>query len=276
MKKHIAALFAQSPVHVGAGNSVGAVDMPVVRERHTRIPVIPGSALKGVLSTFWGNRREKGSDAYHLFGGEDAKEASAGQLLIGEARVLAFPVRSARKSFAWVTSPLALLRLKRDAGLEFSVPDISSNEKCRANPALLLDGNAVLEEYLFESSGDCSEVANALKNLLEDELWTTVAGRLVVVSDEIFSYFVENACEIATRIKIDEETGTVKNGALFNQEQVPSETMFYFPLSAVSSSELDGEAAVAKLKEKLDANGNLLQVGGDASIGLGFCKICLN
>lgn len=109
MKKHITALFAQSPVHVGAGNSVGAVDMPVVRERHTRIPVIPGSALKGVLSTFWGNRREKGSDAYHLFGGEDAKEASAGQLLIGEARVLAFPVRSARKSFAWVTSPLALL-----------------------------------------------------------------------------------------------------------------------------------------------------------------------
>ena len=258
MKKHIAALFAQSPVHVGAGNSVGAVDMPVVRERHTRIPVIPGSALKGVLSTFWGNRREKGSDAYLLFGGEDAKEASAGQ------------------PFAWVTSPLALLRLKRDAGLEFSVPDISSNEKCRANPALLLDGNAVLEEYLFESSGDCSEVANALKNLLEDELWTTVAERLVVVSDEIFSYFVENACEIATRIKIDEETGTVATGALFNQEQVPSETMFYFPLSAVSSSELDGEAAVAKLKEKLKANGNLLQVGGDASIGLGFCKICLN
>ncbi|MGL4853808.1 MAG: RAMP superfamily CRISPR-associated protein, partial [Lentisphaeria bacterium] len=46
-------LFAKSPVHVGAGNSVGVVDSPIMRERHTKTPIIPGSSLKGVISDLW-------------------------------------------------------------------------------------------------------------------------------------------------------------------------------------------------------------------------------
>ena len=64
----------------------------------------------------------------------------------------------------------------------------------------------------------------------------------------------------------------MEGGALFNQEQVPSETMFYFPVSAVSSSGMSAEDALERLHRKLEENNNMIQVGGDASVGLGFCR----
>ena len=36
-------LFTRTPLHVGAGASVGAIDQPIQRERHTGFPVIPAS-----------------------------------------------------------------------------------------------------------------------------------------------------------------------------------------------------------------------------------------
>ena len=273
MNKHFITLFAQSPVHVGAGNSVGAVDSPVMRERHTRIPVIPGSALKGVISDLWQGKRADNSDAVLLFGSEDAKSASAGQLLIGEARVLAFPLRSAKKSFAWITCPLTLERFRRDSGRDFEIPALSNEEHCWAPDDLKLNDQIVLEEYTFMVKNNTAKLAAALKDITDDKLWKTLAERLVLVTDEIFSFFVENACEIVARIGIDDEKGTVKAGALFNQEQVPSETLFYFPVAAENKKDMDAETALSRLKEKLAENGNMIQVGGDETIGLGFCEV---
>lgn len=53
MKHAILTIFTRTPLHVGAGSSVGAIDQPVIRERHTRFPVIPGSSIKGVLADAW-------------------------------------------------------------------------------------------------------------------------------------------------------------------------------------------------------------------------------
>jgi CRISPR-associated protein Cmr4 len=102
METRILALFTRTPLHVGAGASVGATDQPIVRERHTRSPVIPGTSLKGVLADLWpaAGEGKRTGDAIWLFGAEDAKAASAGALLIGEAKLLAFPVRSAKGAFA--------------------------------------------------------------------------------------------------------------------------------------------------------------------------------
>ncbi|HPO37048.1 MAG TPA: RAMP superfamily CRISPR-associated protein, partial [Kiritimatiellia bacterium] len=53
MKQAILTIFTRTPLHVGAGSSVGAIDQPVIRERHTRFPVIPGSSIKRVLADAW-------------------------------------------------------------------------------------------------------------------------------------------------------------------------------------------------------------------------------
>jgi CRISPR-associated protein Cmr4 len=287
MNKMIMTLFARTPVHVGAGNSVGAVDSPIQRERHTRIPIIPGSSLKGVLADLWNdekfNRTEEGK---WLFGedeggkkkGDKEIPASAGALLIGEARVLAFPVRSAKGMFAWITCPLVLRRFQRETSATFDVPNVQG-ETAHAFEAVKLKDSVVLEEYAFKVDREPDAVlAGALKELVpNDSVWSGIKEQLVIVSDEIFQHFCEHACEVVTRIKINDETGTVDGGALFNQEQVPSETLFYTVVLAQDEKKKDGgsrkaDAALEALKQKL-AEEKWLQVGGDASIGLGFCSV---
>lgn len=283
MKTQKMFLFTRTPLHVGAGNSVGVVDSPIMRERHTKTPIIPGSSLKGVLADLWNDdenrykvkdvwKRKNGSELLQLFGSDDDETASAGALLIGEARVLAFPLRSAKGGFAWITCPHALKKFARDT--EKTIGDISDvdNETCLAGSAVVFEDKkaVVLEEYRLTKTGSIpTAVAEALKGIVSDPLWEP-EKRLVIVSDELFSYFVENACEVVTRIRVNDDTGTVDDGALFNQEQVPSETLFY---SVVACTK--GEDCLGKLKAKVEACGNVLQIGGDATIGLGFCSVTI-
>lgn len=284
MQTQLLTLFARTPVHVGAGNSVGVVDSPVMRERHTRIPIIPGSSLKGVLRGLW----ESGDDeTCWLFGNEQnagKDQFRAGALLIGEARVLAFPVRSAKGGFAWLTCPLALRRFERDAAVSISVPAVAGDTDCLAAAGVTLKDKdkdkVILEEYCLAAIGEPGgDIVAALGALTGDAVWQEVGKRLVVVSDEMFCHFVEHACEVVTRVRIDDETGTVAGGALFNQENVPSETLFYAVIAAQDEKKKGGGAktaaeALKALAGKL-ADTGVIQVGGDETIGLGYCSVKL-
>jgi len=290
MQTKIMTIFTRTPLHVGAGSSVGAIDQPIIRERHTRFPIIPGSAIKGVLSDLWNDERIQAIDkdgnpktdkdgnpvmirtgkALELFGSDDNDKVSAGHLLIGEARIMAFPVRSAKGSFAWLTCPLALHRFERDANIQLNVTQIDGlNEtQCIAAQDVILDGCVILEEYCFQSlKKDISVIADGLEKYGDDPVWKEVATRLVVVNDEMFSYFVENACEVVTRTRINDATGTVYDKALFNQEQAPSETMFYAVFGETNNN------CFTALEDKLSASDNIIQLGGDGSIGLGYCTV---
>ena len=46
-------LQAITPLHVGAGKGVGFIDMPIIREKVTTWPFVPGSAVKGVLRDYF-------------------------------------------------------------------------------------------------------------------------------------------------------------------------------------------------------------------------------
>ena len=282
MQTKIMSIFTRTPLHVGCGSSVGAVDQPVVRERHTGYPVIPGSAIKGVLADLWNEEKTdadgkpsfvRSKDGITLFGNDDTQNASAGKLLIGEGRLLAFPIRSAKGAFAWITCPLALNRYKRDGGFAFTIPDVAANVVCVTKESILRfeGGKVIFEEYpLAVVANEIDELlVAALKNLCADSVWADMPKRLAVVSDELFQHFVENACEIANHNRIDDETGVVANGALFSQENVPSETLFYSVVNVVESTHLD------MLDTKLNAEGLLLQIGADVTTGLGWCTVAL-
>lgn len=289
MQTKLITLFTRTPLHVGAGNSVGVVDSPIMRERHTQTPIIPGSSLKGVLADLWNDCKEnfveisdangkpkkiRNNELKRLFGSDNDKDACSGTLLIGEARVLAFPLRSAKGGFAWITCPHALKKFASDTGRDLGKIPEPENEKCYAGSAVVFPGKnaVVLEEYRFDKKAEAidDKILKEFKALCSDAVWEPET-RLVIVSDEIFSYFVSNACEVVTRIGIDDETGTVKSGALFNQEQVPSETLFYAMLgTAKKAQEKDLEILADKIKKSCR---NVLQVGGDATIGLGFCSV---
>ncbi len=285
-QRRILLIFTRTPLHVGAGASVGAIDLPIVRERHTGFPVIPASSLKGTLADEW-NERSNGSiqrsaEGKWLFGETDANNAAAGALQFTEARLLAFPVRSAKGSFAWITCPLILRRASRDGILaDLSLPSDLSDAYARfaQSGPLALHGNIVLEEYTFTYAGDLPDkFGETLADLHDDPVWKEVKNRLVILSDGMMSFFAQNACEIAQHVRIDDETGTAAGGALFNQENVPSETMFYsivyaFPGRVPSHRGKKPEEAIEALKEKVD--GKAFQFGADASTGLGWCTVKL-
>ncbi len=269
-------IFTRTPMHVGAGSSVGVVDLPIIRERHTSFPVIPGSSLKGVLADLWNGelkdkKREKDTDLYKLFGSDDASNAQIGNLLVGEGQLAVFPVRSAKGGFAWLTCPLALGRLAREIGQNFKL-DMLMEDECWATDDVAIDGQVILEEYCVKQSRNRipDDVLKALGDLSEDELWKgELAKHLVIVSDDMFKYFVENTCEIAQHVKIDDELNTAEKRGLFNQENVPAETMF------VAMMVERGENALQILADRLKEENNLLQIGADATTGLGWCTVAL-
>ena len=261
-------LFTRTPLHVGAGSSVGAIDQPVAREKHTGIPIIPGSAIKGVLADQYvkdrssGTRTDAGRD---IFGHErpDDAESKSGGVSFCEGRLLAFPVRSAKGCFAWVTSPLLLERWKNATGESVALPQNlpTAMEIYGDADTLAHDHTIVLEDYAFDHKGAFSP-GEGLKTSGGVPLWSDLSpSHLCLISDDMLSHFARNSCEVAQHVRINDETGAADEGALFNQENVPAETLFFSALVELRSG------ALAQLTIP-----PVLQVGGDATTGLGFCS----
>jgi len=293
-------LFTRTPLHIGAGQSVGYVDLPIQREPHTRIPIVPGSSLKGVLR----DRDEfESADKEWLFGHEngeaDQSKFRAGALLIGEARVLCFPVRSAKGSFAWITCPLALARYARDAkpqngqmqALPNDFPGVTETPQnntvnvVAGSEVTLADNKIILEEYTYTATTDGALMQalrewethlKELPGLKDDAVWKLLPGRLVIVPDGIFSFYVQSSCEIAQHVAINDETGTAKDKALFNQENCPAETLFHGVMSAQKINGKPAEGEDGALSKLASLDGKPLQIGGGETTGLGWCSFIFN
>jgi CRISPR-associated protein Cmr4 len=71
------------------------------------------------------------------------------------------------------------------------------------------------------------QIPSAKSILPNNPLAQSLVNHLAIVSDNVFRDFVNYAVEIRTRIRIDQALGTVKKGALFSEELIPSESVFY-------------------------------------------------
>lgn len=256
-------------LHPGSGTALGAVDLPVQRERHTEWPVIPGTSLKGVLR----DECQKHSPAavQRLFGREGAADESnlfAGALSFTDARVLAFPVRSLKAVFAWVTCRQVLERWKRDAALigaklEPPMVEVKEGEAALVNGSPLSGGKVTLEEFEFTQKVLPGPVPAPVLDANEQK-------RVVVLDDTDFTHFVKYATEVTARIRLNSVTKTVDEHALFYQEFLPAETLFYsLVLAAPSRMKDDGADAAKNLADFQPPE--YLQVGGDETTGKGLC-----
>ena len=209
-----------------------------------------------------------------------------------EAKLLAFPVRSLAGCFAWLTCPAALKRFQRDAGRKFDIPGVDK-DRVVAGAELVVNKQVVLEEYAMDlqsnSNGQAATLAGQLIDLCADPLWTRpidakgqplktsgVFNRLAIVHDENFQHFVTTCTEVVQRIKISPRTRTVDGSGLFNQENVPCETLFYSVLTLLPSRrppEVRRSDVAARLGELLPNTALSLQFGGDETTGHGFCSV---
>jgi CRISPR-associated protein Cmr4 len=293
MRKEYYLLKVLTPLHIGAGQGLGYVDLPIVREAHTNFPYIPGTSLKGALRNLEINqvaraRGEKPSQVEERLtknkfdqkeedilrlakifgvageGVEEGKEVGAGKVLFSDAFIVLFPVKSAKGIFSLTTCPYVINRFFELLGIDQRVKDVPEGKvkvlNTNGHKNLIKDNNKyklLLEEFVFEA-----EESDELKKFVE--LVGAFVGeeskrRIVCVNDTDFMDFVSNYTEVQTHIKINLDTGTADRGALWTEEYVPAESIFAFSL--VFLEDLDFTPPTT------------FHLGGDITTGKGFVKV---
>ncbi|GAB6273866.1 MAG: hypothetical protein STSR0004_07290 [Peptococcaceae bacterium] len=174
----------ETPLHMGSGNDLGVIDLPVQREKHTGFPKVEASGLKGCMREAFNSLvlneekprvaaleerfpcvKEKrpnkdGETEYHyaleiVFGPEKG-DLHAGALGFTDARLLLFPVRSALGVFAWITCPGVIVKFIKELklGEVKNLPCAPEASTVPEDSGLLCKENKViLEEYTFPAPG---------------------------------------------------------------------------------------------------------------------------
>lgn len=286
MKTSLLFLYAESALHVGAGKSLSAVDLPIQRERTTDFPNIQGSGLKGALRS---QTPAEPNDIFAVFGPDTDKAGDyAGALSVGEAHLVLFPVRSLRGVFAYATSALALARLAREAAaagqaVPFSNPAAPAPKTCQITTSseLGVSGSVVLEEFAFAASSSAGTdmiaqwfATNALPPGEEYSFWREkVKKSLVILPDDDFRDFVLHSTEVTTRVRLEPDSKTVAQGALWTQEALPADSLLVSAITARrlrNGGSMDASDVMDWVQQTIPAR---IQVGGDETTGLGNCAL---
>jgi CRISPR-associated protein Cmr4 len=281
-------MYAETSVHVGGGDSVGAIDLAIAREKYTDFPFIPSSGVKGAIRDWFEKSGEKNDMVEVLFGPEKDGSEHAGAAVFTDARILLFPVRSLKGVFAWITCPFAIERFARDMKLsgqnvgDLQIPSIADSKYVFApeKSANLIEDDLVLEEFTYSAQKvDLTALTVFFKKCFpagdEYKYWRNkLDTNLIVMADDEFRDFVKSSTEVQARIKINSETKTVDGSALFYQENLPSDTLLYTVCAAQRSMKKDHKLAedeVFKALKKLHTNS--VQMGGNESIGKGIFNL---
>lgn len=209
----------------------------------------------------------------------------AGAINFTDARILFFPIKSARNVFAYATCPYVLERFSKDAKIAGKQVNITNfdvrdgNAIVHKDSKLLVNGAVILEEYTFTATID-DTIKNQLVTL---KISKEIIDRLIVLSDNDFKDFVNLSTEVITRTKINNSTGTVQPGALFNEEYLPAETVLYFITIANKIFKKDDKLKIFKTQNQKEnelvmnffekALPEFVQIGGNATLGKGIVNI---
>ncbi len=294
MESKLTFIHALSPLHAGTGQGVGVIDLPIAREKATNIPYLPGSSVKGSLRDEFNddaNLRDK------IFGPEkvDGNNGYAGAIQFTDQTLLCLPVRSLAGTFAYVTSPYILRRLKRDAEsakidvADFKISTINQKFQCHISSdklKLSSENMVVLEDLDLTPTIDADLAKWFQDKLFIGSDWQAIfAARICVVHDDIFSFLLQTSTQIMARIKLDDNTKTTSDGALWYEEALPTESILFglalaFPNDKTRKSDetkFTPKDIFDEVEKKLKKNDlpKSLQFGGNATVGRGLCQMNL-
>ena len=240
-----------------------------------------------------GNKKIRYNEAIDLTFGPESEVSHAGALGFTDARILLFPVKSMKGVFAYITCPQVLKRFEEEiaiAGKEIKLNEqkinagkISANSFPKNTSQVLVSGKVILEEYTFELKPN-EDLKLFAEWLAEKTGINEILQKIVVLTDDDFKDFVHLSTEVVTRIKISNATGTVETGALFTEEFLPAETLLYsLALASPIFKEKPKEKGIFNQNEKDEAElvleffkagiPEIMQIGGDATIGKGIVRI---
>lgn len=290
--------IAETPLHAGSGSDLGYIDLPIQRERHTGYPKVESSGVKGAIRQAFESTEGIDFEKLQRVFGYDGdglseevankfgdKKDFAGALGFSDARILLFPVKSLKGTFAWVTSLGVLAKFHNE--LEhlcgytnlFKLPSSIGV----ASEGLYLDRNETfiqLEEYIYKDlkiQPDISKLAEWMsQHVFAQSLpyWKNkIKENLIVLPEDDFTDFLQFSTEVHTRIKIDNQTGTVKDGALFTEEYLPSEVVLYSLAMFSPEFKKNGMTLEEVSHFFNESKPDYFQMGGNSSIGKGIIRL---
>lgn len=291
MKTRLFHLHALSALHVGTGQGVGAVDLPIARSRATNLPIVAGSAIKGVLRD---ELKLNSDDEKVVFGG-NTDNAQAGAVAFGDAQLLLLPIRSFAGTVAYATCPFILKRYQRDIlssttldksikksiqGLSTSLPKQDVANVVSGSLLLIDDNKIALEDLDLNATPDDDQTKEWAKQIAkavypkETDWQNELKQRFVILPDDVFSFLADTATEIRTRIKINRDTRIVEKGALWTEENLPCETVLWGVFGVSQARDKSGKTAedVSKLLPEQELP---IQIGGKHTVGRGLCRLMI-
>jgi CRISPR-associated protein Cmr4 len=252
-----------TPTHVGCGQGLDDIDLPLQRGVVSGLPVWPGSTVKGVLRDHaaqeWGWTEGEVNERF----GPDRQNAAAhaGMLMPQDAQLLALPVASLCGGWAWVTSRETLRRLRREAPANLAAratawPSLPPAAVHTASGTPTVDTACVPEQSplrlpaqtppwvtlaelalnVDEQPGAataCQAWGEKLAQLAypgtqaDDAEWRQqVAQRLVIVGEEAFAHLCRMATEVRSRVSLGPD-GVAQDSALWREECLPPDTLMW-------------------------------------------------
>jgi CRISPR-associated protein Cmr4 len=304
MTEFLLYLYAESPVHTGAADSLDTLSLPVQREAATGYPVIWGQSLKGALRQAARENPDFGGLVTAVFGSEPGENlgnggTTPGLLAVGDAQLVAMPVPTLRRTFAWLTSEIAVARLARkytaldrDGSGVPAVPKAGSDAALAATGwrTLVADGTwddppprgeEVIGPYVVPLTPDAGVTAWAEKvagdAFKDGNAFEPFAGKfkadLVLAGTDLVPNLLKECTEQAVRVQLETDKKTVKNGPFYS-EYLPAETIMAASLTLRLPNGDQATAADrhARHREALRAllDGALLRIGGDETLGKGL------
>ena len=272
MNQLLLGLLAETFIHPGAGQTGGAIDLPVAREAATGYPFIAGSSMKGALHEAVQADLDK-AGRERVFGTAD----QAGALLVSDARLLLLPIRSLSSSYRWATCPHLLERFARDrrrTETGTAPADTPHVERYRYLDATSQQGAKLfLEERSFAPQQPSKTPSKHLDGWIESiaDLIPDAAARtrlhrqLTVLDDCDFAWFARHGLPVQARNQLDERK---RSQNLWYEETLPPDTLMYTTLAEHDSA----ASGLAPVRTRFKRR-PYLQVGGNETVGQGWFAV---
>lgn len=268
-------------LHMGSGDiNYNVIDNEVERDPVNNLPVMFSSGVKGALRDHF---RDQGADTKkikEIFGSDiirkNGESSLPGKVRFLTACIMFLPFRAARGRYPYylVTTKGILQQFstmyQSIMGKEFKDGFQSGLDRIKDNVAY---GNkeveVKLEDYAYNSIQPIPEdIASVIKEFIPDQS----RKQVLIIPDQDFGGGNNRVLlPVLARNCLDKQGISIN---LWYEEVVPHDAIFYLPI--LSNGTTDGDNALKDFNSfLLSKNNNLVQFGGNATIGYGLTKVSL-
>lgn len=283
---------AITPLHVGVGRAGGIVDLPVQKDLYG-YPIIYASSLKGALrSTCLMISKNTKINCEDLFGSPPGITPTIpGKIMLLDAQLFLIPVRLLKGVYGYVTSPFILKRFadylevkdKSKADELYSLIGKLIEKLKDSGKVIVSDSEktsisghngkyVVINEEFWLKPVDGDDILQSIIDSMPKQLVKKIGlekEKFLIISDsnDLSIQVVEKSLLRLQRIRLKEGVKIVETGALWSEEYVPRNTVFY-TLALYADGNIQDN-----FTNMLNRTRNYVILGGNETIGKGLTEL---